>query len=119
MHQTFRRLILVLPCALALACGTQTSTNAERAFQADWAETWCDRQESCATQDFEDDWDDHDDCVTERSDDAKFSAYWGDLVCGAFSQADADACIEALETDDCESWAAEDWRDACGDVYGC
>jgi hypothetical protein len=91
----------------------------EQDFALEWAGVWCDRQAECDKADFQDSWTSMDECVGERSDDAEFSAEWGDLLCGDYDESAASVCLSAMGSMQCDDWANDEWRNECAAVYGC
>lgn len=117
---TIHRNILVGLLAIAAACDPQTEKSPEEdAFQREWASGWCARQAECAVADYDSQWQDNEECINAKSEDAEFNSAFGDAVCGDFNEANTPACISAMASVDCADWANNEWRNECGLVYGC
>lgn len=101
-------------CALLIGC--KGPVHDEPAFEAEFAERWCDRQEQCALGAFERDYSSIDDCVDDKEDDLQIPNW--DEGCD-FDPDGARKCLDYLRDTECAGWERHDIDEACEHAYDC
>ncbi|MBA2320718.1 MAG: hypothetical protein H0V89_06130 [Deltaproteobacteria bacterium] len=97
-----------------VGCGP--SIEDPEAFAHEFAGIWCDREETCALGDFEDEYDSFDQCLDDRSDDPNI--HDSDKDGCAIDVDAANACLAFLDdAEDCSDREHGDIEEACKDVY--
>jgi hypothetical protein len=98
-----------------LLTGCLTEQNAPEKLGA----ATCRREQECSQGDFEQSYDDLEDCVNTYVDTARD---WQECAIAAgciWNGEETDGCIEAIRSEDCADFESNDHESACDEVYDC
>ncbi len=101
-------------CMLLVGCGVT-----EESFAVEFATMTCRKARSCEPEDFEDWYDDLDDCVDDTEGVWELVQDGAELFCDIDYQL-ASRCYRQLKFASCEQWDDEDWNaEACDEYVVC